>query len=156
MFASEPQESSAFSGHGPNSLLWNVISQHQGFDKGSHAIALEALWQQISWRFGSVNVFSLHLVFNTLSQVAEALHNLVEGTSVGISVMHNLHQLDGTTLHQLIHHESLMEDRRFLALVWLEATCRLIRQITGPINGELLEQPCIVRQTKVSMLFGLV
>mmetsp|Transcript_98301 Transcript_98301/g.233944 ORF Transcript_98301/g.233944 Transcript_98301/m.233944 type:complete len:386 (-) Transcript_98301:1757-2914(-) len=81
-------------------LRVDVIGQHQGLDEGAVPVALEALGQE----------------------VPEARDDLIERAAVGIAVVHDLHQLNGTTLDDLIQDQLVLEEAGLLLLVRLEAT----------------------------------
>mmetsp|Transcript_131498 Transcript_131498/g.327952 ORF Transcript_131498/g.327952 Transcript_131498/m.327952 type:complete len:214 (-) Transcript_131498:1951-2592(-) len=88
-------------GHPKSPLLSrDLICKHQGLDKGSHAIALEALWKQI----------------------VEAGGDLFEGATVRVAIVHDLDQFNRPTLHNLVEHHSTLEEVGLLLPVWLEAT----------------------------------
>mmetsp|Transcript_47959 Transcript_47959/g.133700 ORF Transcript_47959/g.133700 Transcript_47959/m.133700 type:complete len:521 (+) Transcript_47959:1926-3488(+) len=77
----------------------DLVRQHEGLDKGPSPVALE--------------VFGQHFL--------EALRDLVERTTVRIAIMHDLDELDGATLHDLIEHYLLLENTRLLLLIGFEA-----------------------------------
>mmetsp|Transcript_17881 Transcript_17881/g.51460 ORF Transcript_17881/g.51460 Transcript_17881/m.51460 type:complete len:365 (+) Transcript_17881:772-1866(+) len=81
-------------------LLRHVEGEHERLDEGTHAEALEAGGEQ----------------------VPEACDDLVEGAPVRVAIVHDLHQLDGAALRDLIQDKLALEHVRFLRPVGLEAT----------------------------------
>mmetsp|Transcript_17422 Transcript_17422/g.38376 ORF Transcript_17422/g.38376 Transcript_17422/m.38376 type:complete len:1202 (-) Transcript_17422:85-3690(-) len=80
-------------------LARHVVGQHQGLDEGAHAVALELLRQEL----------------------AEARGDLLEAAAVRVAVVHDLDELDGAALHELLENELVLEVARLLLRVGLEA-----------------------------------
>mmetsp|Transcript_117351 Transcript_117351/g.328467 ORF Transcript_117351/g.328467 Transcript_117351/m.328467 type:complete len:590 (-) Transcript_117351:1125-2894(-) len=80
-------------------LLRHLVGKHQGLDEGPHAVALEARRQE----------------------VPEAHHDLLEGAAVGVAVVHDLDELHGAALDDLVQHQLALELVRPLLPVGLEA-----------------------------------
>mmetsp|Transcript_13465 Transcript_13465/g.33853 ORF Transcript_13465/g.33853 Transcript_13465/m.33853 type:complete len:328 (-) Transcript_13465:620-1603(-) len=81
-------------------LRRDLVGQHQSLDEGAHSVTLEALGQQIP----------------------ETSGDLFKWAAVRIPIVHDLDELDGATLHNLVQHQLSGEDVRRLFPVRLEAT----------------------------------
>mmetsp|Transcript_28517 Transcript_28517/g.51594 ORF Transcript_28517/g.51594 Transcript_28517/m.51594 type:complete len:444 (+) Transcript_28517:772-2103(+) len=101
-------------------LLWNVIGHHQSLDEGTHAVALEAWWEQVS----------------------EAVHNLLERTPVWVAIVHDLHQFDGSALNDLVQHKLLVEDVGLLQRIWFEAAD--VVQVASAQSAKQRLEVCLV------------
>mmetsp|Transcript_85339 Transcript_85339/g.204440 ORF Transcript_85339/g.204440 Transcript_85339/m.204440 type:complete len:221 (+) Transcript_85339:1364-2026(+) len=87
-------------GHSQSPVLFrHVVGQHECFDEGAVPVTLETVRQQ----------------------AAETRYQFVEDTAVGIPIVHDLDQLNGSTLNDLVQHQIVVEDAALLELVRLEA-----------------------------------
>mmetsp|Transcript_61726 Transcript_61726/g.143614 ORF Transcript_61726/g.143614 Transcript_61726/m.143614 type:complete len:260 (+) Transcript_61726:1646-2425(+) len=91
----------------------HFIGKHQGLNEGTQAIALEALRKQ----------------------AAKPRGDLLERAAVGVAVVHDLHELDGTALHDLVQDQLRVEVIRSLLLIGLEAP-----DVVQAASAERLEQ----------------
>mmetsp|Transcript_94185 Transcript_94185/g.266549 ORF Transcript_94185/g.266549 Transcript_94185/m.266549 type:complete len:1014 (+) Transcript_94185:1095-4136(+) len=100
-------------GHAQDPLLpRHLVGEHQRLDEGAHAVALEVFRQE----------------------VLEARGDLFERATVRVAAVHQLHELDGAALNDLVEHELLLEDARLLFLIRLEAPD--VVQVAGAERAE--------------------